>query len=238
MDVLTLAMAANKAVGVLENGGRIAKLTKTTRQHTFSVSLEEMDGVEGAYGAIIEGTLGVKESDSAVSIHYKADHNRYHKMCDDVPVESPLWIGNRGLADPAAENTTGMWLVIIDFDKNASLILCKAKVSYEFTVVIDYDKITPIDPKYLPGVCLPVVEFTTDIFTNGATCTAEESAALTALAKTQMPVVAKVTMDSDVASILLCYQLFDGVETFMFSMLGIHLQMSQVNGEWKVTYLE
>lgn len=41
---------------------------------------------------------------------------------------------------------------------------------------LSFKTIVPIDPKFLPGVCLPVVEFTTEPTEDGAPLTAEEAA--------------------------------------------------------------
>lgn len=54
--------------------------------------------------------------------------------------------------------------------------------------------IVPIDPKFLPGVCLPVVEITTEPSAYGTPCTEAESTALTVAHKTGLPAV--ITMEN------------------------------------------
>ena len=50
-----------------------------------------------------------------------------------------------------------------------------ANTGYVSSVTYGKETIHPIDPKYLPGVCLPVVELTTVPTADGAALTAEES---------------------------------------------------------------
>ena len=64
---------------------------------------------------------------------------------------------------------------------------------------IETETITPIDPKYLPGVCMPVVEITSAEYPfSGDTValSAEESAKFAAAAETGLPVVIKLTLNS------------------------------------------
>lgn len=52
------------------------------------------------------------------------------------------------------------------------------------------ETITPIDPKYLPGVCLPVVELSTEVqYGDMTSLSPEENAALTAAAEGGLPIV-------------------------------------------------
>ena len=61
------------------------------------------------------------------------------------------------------------------------------------------ETITPIDPKYLPGVCLPVVEIASAEYPfsgDPVALSAEESAKFAAAAETGLPVVIKLTLNS------------------------------------------
>lgn len=60
---------------------------------------------------------------------------------------------------------------------------------------IETETIVPIDPKYLPGVCLPVVELSTTV-ASGAVFTAEENAKLTAAFAEGVPIVLNCSLDS------------------------------------------
>jgi hypothetical protein len=59
------------------------------------------------------------------------------------------------------------------------------------TVTIEAETIHPIDPKFLPGVCLPVVELTTQPTEEGATLTDAENARMDAAAESETPIVVR-----------------------------------------------
>ena len=50
-----------------------------------------------------------------------------------------------------------------------------------YVSLVETETIHPIDPKYLPGVCLPLLELSTEPTTEGAELTEEEVAAINAL---------------------------------------------------------
>lgn len=66
--------------------------------------------------------------------------------------------------------------------------------------VVLAETIVPIDQKYLPGVCLPVVELTTEPTAEGAVLTAEESAKLDAVATLKLPIIVKCNIGSPIAT--------------------------------------
>lgn len=70
---------------------------------------------------------------------------------------------------------------------------------YRFeSVTLVTETIHPIDPKYLPGVCLPVVEITSAEYPQSGTValSAEESAALTAAASMNVGAVIRYTLQT------------------------------------------
>lgn len=66
---------------------------------------------------------------------------------------------------------------------------------FGWTSEIKLETIHPIDPKFLPGVCLPVVELTTQPTAEGAPLTAEESANVQAALAMGVPCVVKFNID-------------------------------------------
>ena len=66
-----------------------------------------------------------------------------------------------------------------------------------YTSCIETETIHPIDPKFLPGVCLPVVELSTtlDIGTEPVNLSAEDCSAMTAVASTGTPIALKYTLN-------------------------------------------
>jgi hypothetical protein len=74
------------------------------------------------------------------------------------------------------------------------------------TITWKTETITPIFDKYLPGVCLPVVELTTEPAINGyVTLTTDECSALNAAFEKKMPVVCQFGLMGMTVSIPLMY---------------------------------
>ena len=106
-----------------------------------------------------------------------------------------LYMGNTSLIDPdEGENTGENFCVFLNQDFGAWFGVAIDANGGGFIKVTTTETIHPIDPKYLPGVCLPVVELSTTL-TNGVTFTEEENAALTAAFEGGVPVVMKFAMD-------------------------------------------
>lgn len=98
-------------------------------------------------------------------------------------------------------------------DTGESFVACMAKESVWFFLALDYasgshmkivseETIHPIDQKYLPGVCLPVVELTTEPTADGVELTAEESAKMDAVAENIMPFIVKFVVDGLVVAVM------------------------------------
>lgn len=106
--------------------------------------------------------------------------------------------------------------------------------------IVGEETIHPIDQKFIPGAVLPVVELETDIFVNGAICSAEESAALTEAVKKQMPVMVKVTVSEGIASMVMHCQIYNEEKTLFSSILGAHLQLTyfETDGTWRSAFLQ
>lgn len=91
------------------------------------------------------------------------------------------------------------------------------------------ETIHPIDPKFIPGVCLPVVELST-IITGGATFTDAENAALNEAAATGLPVVIKFDVE---LGIIICDVFTNGGSTALINYhFDIYLQST--DGVWSV----
>lgn len=104
------------------------------------------------------------------------------------------------------------------------------------------ETIHPIDPKFLPGVCLPVVELTTMPADHDALeanpLTADENAMMNEVTKTGMPFVLKYAGTSGNVTIILQVIEQDGTK-MAFSVTDIvPVTMFGVNGEWSIRYQE
>lgn len=86
-----------------------------------------------------------------------------------------------------------------------------------YTSSIEFaETIVPIDQKYLPGVCLPVVELSTEPTTEGAVLTAEESAKLDKVAALKLPIIVKFNLAGDQMAMTAMWH--DGANAFMILM--------------------
>lgn len=172
-----IQMAATAAMEKLEESGRVPKISISKRETTTAVTFEYNEEVD-AYVAAVEGTFGIKTTDLFVSFIFLYGGQPYDYLKDkDFQVTSPLYAGNLSIAGMGEDTGEGC-LIIIDFEQNHSLIITPIPLSGEVEVIafIAYETIHPIDDKFLPGVCLPLVELTTEPTAEGAVLTAEESA--------------------------------------------------------------
>ena len=80
-----------------------------------------------------------------------------------------------------------------------------------------------IDPKYLPGVCLPVVEIA-----DAENLTADENAKLTACIG--LPCIIKVTFEGITGCAVAAYQANNGVHNFTLSLFGAMASYESTDG--------
>lgn len=99
------------------------------------------------------------------------------------------------------------------------------------------ETIHPIDPKYLPGVCLPVVELST-AFAGGATLSAEECALLDAAYEGNTPVVIKCNIALQGYELTDCIAVWNravsaGIPIFTNQIGTIMLQLVNMGSAWQ-----
>ena len=100
-----------------------------------------------------------------------------------------LYLGNLSFMIPGIPNDGESFAVMETADAGGV-----ASGAYDFnkgktlTIAEVTQTTTPIDPKYLPGVCLPFVELNTVVSPEGTELTAEESAAITAASERNLPI--------------------------------------------------
>ena len=108
------------------------------------------------------------------------------------------------------EDGTGVFAVL----EEDSLALYVCRVEAETT--------TPIDQKYLPGVCLPVVELSTEPgFGSGAKLTSTECAALNDAFNDQMPIVCKCSLMGITLSVPMLYVNSPSTSSGYMGMSGV-----------------
>lgn len=116
-------------------------------------------------------------------------------------------------------------LSIDDKGNKSGLFATTDSGSITVTVTSTTETIVPIDPKYLPGVCLPVVELSTAIESGTATTLSDaESAELTKIAGQEMPCLIKFAISLPDAeqriSAVFTFTEFAGITLFMASAGG------------------
>ena len=118
------------------------------------------------------------------------------------------------------EDGTGVFAV---FDE-PSLALYVCRVEAETT--------TPIDPKYLPGVCLPVVELSTVGTSDGAALTAEESAKMEEVAALGLPIIVKAMIGGAIPASGVYSYANMGYPVFTATSPGMQFTVAKIEGIW------
>lgn len=183
MDILTLSLAVKKALAAM--GLKIepaktvlrGKLTGDGYGSTETISL--VPGVE--YSVALTGNSGEKiEIGRGIA----------------QGVEGATYVGNMALFDEEAPDTGELFLTLtIPTGDTKTLVVISGGGTANF-VIERTETIHPIDPKYLPGVCLPVVELSTEIPIDGTevTLSTEEGTLLTKACESGIPVCMKIRL--------------------------------------------
>lgn len=167
MDAETLAMAkaySDSKGGYAKPGEVLAK-----------VNLEP-DDLTGAYN-FIDGKIGLEVGNTYT---VTTDSGKYSCVCQEY--DGDIYIGNHDVLDGVSDS--GERFCICEYSET------EGGETVWFTDFCDLDggktiavssteTIVPIDPKFLPGVCLPVVEITSEV-AEGTIFNETESAALDA----------------------------------------------------------
>lgn len=178
-----------------------------------TVALEEDDGCTFVE---YEGVLNLV---AGQTYEVKTDSGTYRAVCKEVDEGSGLffrYLGNSDIFDdttaPGDHYCIGEG-VNLRGDLYVSAIDSRSGKSISVSTPA-----TPIDPKFLPGVCLPVVELSTEPTEEGGILTAEESAAIEALASKKCPVIVSFPFGGAKSSAVLNY--IEGDETSYVAMAG------------------
>ena len=215
MDILTLSLAAKKALAAL--GVKIAPGEVLTWDGDF-------DDTEMIMGALYAGKITDKYMDlnSVESFVVKYENGDTKTLTAsecivhaDMGVQVLMSVEDEvPYVFSSQSDVEGM------MNKGLYFVLAP---EFHVEKITFADTIVPIDPKYLPGVCLPVVELST-VITNGAMLTDEESAKLAALAEKRLPVILRfLYSDSTITSVAACSE-FEGGSGFMVPFGPLSIQ--------------
>lgn len=117
---------------------------------------------------------------------------KYERVCYTEAFDGIACVGNARLYDFVNEDNGDDFFV---GQARETIVQCYTRNMGDTTITLaeKTETIHPIDQKFLPGVCLPVVEINTEPSEAGTPCTDAENAALTAAAETGLPVVLKMS---------------------------------------------
>lgn len=165
----------------------------------------------------------------------------YKAICKDVSetvgVPIALIIGN---TVTTGGDDTGEPFVLVYMDDgeiNGFEVLAvgaTADVFVDLTVSEFAETIHPIDPKFLPGVCLPVVEFSTiPVYGSQTELTAEESAQMEEVLTMGVPFVGKLNLDEGVSAngFFNCINYSD---THQYVCETLYTVVAKVNNVWAI----
>ena len=191
MDILDISMAANKAVRNLEESGQVGRSEKgkVICQGIVAVWYEDTDAPR-----IVPGKTYLVTLDGEV----------FSCVCKEILQDNGSavrWLGNPSLFLNEYENTGESFVYIEQYSDLICICDFATNEMKELPFVVsETETIRPIEPKFLPGVCLPVVELSTAINPH-ASLTVEENEALNYAATNLLPVVVRTTLtDGDATS--------------------------------------
>ena len=161
--------------------------------------------------SIIEGTAENNELFGAKGYIFMIDRDPAMVVVTDT-LNSPI-------------PSTGLYFFCGYYPENTTMLVNELVIA---------ETITPIDQKYLPGVCLPVVELSTVVTEEGAELTAEESALMDKVAAMDVPIVAKMHLLSteNTTQLLMSRTTEAGFLVFNGLSIGGYVYITNQSGAW------
>lgn len=233
MDVIDINQAANKVMKRLTNSGQVGRTEPakvftfdgdTTGKETYSnmvkVSDEILDLSQITKIAVYAVEADVSEEMSTADLKLLEGDGCAFLMTPDGGV---TFVASYSVKKD--DFTPGIYVIATE---NAYV----SRIEFSETI-------HPIDPKYLPGVCLPVVELSTT-FKAGSQYTDEEGKILTAAFEKNTPVVIKCNADAgdlgtfENTALVWCPATSGNFQLFVASFGGLILQILDLDsaGKW------
>lgn len=206
--------AANKAIRTLEERGQIGR----TERKEYACFAESDFQFSGGYCPEIPGKP-FGDGDTVTVTWDGTSYTRTAKVFPFTDLANGFYVGN--LFPLGGEDTGEPFALLSTYDDDGNFMGFIAVDVYNFNgdsthrigCSVFAETIHPIDQKYLPGVCLPVVEVSTTLST-GAFLTDEESAKLTEAYAAECPVVIKCDITLGTLKILYCSIIFGRGEMY------------------------
>lgn len=154
MDVIDINLAVSKAVNrtvaELEKDEKIGRVFPVFRAVTYDAGVTCNDNEEfpGIYTSLISTNTWVELTDVEVRITWDGVKHRY---VIDKSFSGAWRFGNKSLVKED-EDTGEPFLIIVDFDQEAVLVIAETPGFHSLIVECYEGKVTPIDPKFIPTV--------------------------------------------------------------------------------------
>ena len=174
MSMLDATLGANKAITKLEKDGRIAEVRHMTYNEYVSTNLE----YEPEYGVCFGLVTGLNIDKNTLTTDDTFVISVREKPTDEwITLSGGSWIDETNTYFSGNGKIVGLEMLTGDTGESfCAAVLPDGTESYQLAVYCDHEcevevKLTctmtvvkrPIDPKYLPGVCLPVITFDSTI---------------------------------------------------------------------------
>jgi hypothetical protein len=248
MDLITLAMAKAHSDS---KGGYVEKHKVTANSRDFDNSEFTVMGVGFS---LVSPLMPTKEELAGGKIIIRLYNSTAEEQLEctigDVLFDDEMVYGGKLHAGNiktsymvAIAYKTGEWAAVGETIEKTGIYIhfpnMEEGISFELT--FEWETIHPIDPKFIPGAVLPVVEISTNPSTEGAPLTAEESAAIQAAFDTGMPCVVKINLRlSEESSVKLTVLMLhmratdpEGVQDiYAAEVSGGRYSISKMDGVW------
>lgn len=165
------------------------------------------------------GIITFSKSQLTVNTIGDGDLIQYSLLASDVPMLLSFNVGLEGVEAGTYVVSTG--------------------TNFRFISATMSDTIVPIEPKYLPGVCLPVVELSTVASDTQTNLTAEEAEKIKALNGAPCIIKCNISvggMQISGAAQMSAMELGDGVYTYGCYLGFAMLSVNNESGEWAIQF--
>lgn len=243
MDQIDINQAANKAMKRLAESGKIGKSTAGMVLTWDGDKSNETDLGDGLFGVKIADYTDLTKVDSITMEVIGFETTTIQKSQFTAAVNNPT--GDILVGTIVADSIPILLAISAEYeDFKPGTYAVTTGTQIRFISATIPETIHPIDPKYLPGVCLPVVELSTAIPIDGTEVefSTDESAKLTNAANLELPVCVKTHLKAGEEKITTSFvTTFAGIApdiSLAIVFNGMLLQIKCVDDVWSAKYGE
>lgn len=224
MDILTLSLAVKNALAAMGVKIEPSKeiLSFSSAQHVIPATVDSF-------------VVGEK-----YIVHL--EHGDFEAVCKLYDENGIIgkWLGNMAISDIG--NNTGMFedtgedycVYYLAYPGSDPVYAFFDVTPSAFCKISTPETIHPIDPKYLPGVCLPVVKLSTELTEGVSVLTAEEAVAMDNVVGNFLLVSFRF-FDGNVYPVIMYKQEINGITGFMGDFRGISVAIAKADDVWLIS---